>query len=64
MRYKDLTQGWVIEFRTIQDEQLQYHKSPVYTKLMELNKRLKELDSDPSVIKAEVYETRYFDKTL
>lgn len=64
MFYKDLQEGYTIEFRIIKDGSMQYHRTPVYHKMMEVNKRLKELHEDPAVIRAEVYKTKYFDKTL
>ena len=63
MYYNQLLDGWIIEFRKIQDEQLQYHKTPTYKTKRELNTRLKELYEDPSVLRAEVFKIKYFDKT-
>lgn len=64
MYYNDLQKGWNIEFRIIKDEAMQYMRTPTYKTKRQLNERLKELYNDPAVVRAEIYETRYFDKTL
>lgn len=61
--YSKLKEGWIIEFRIIKEEQMQYMKTPVYRTKRELSQRLTELHEDKAVIRAEVYSTRYFDKT-
>lgn len=64
MKYTELTKGYRIEFKRIEEDKLIYKQSPIYPDRKMLNERLTELYNDHAVQDAVVVEVRYFDKVM
>jgi len=60
MKYKDLKEGYRIEYKFIQEEQLKYAQSPVMT-LKECEAKMNELKEDNSVQSFIVLNVKFYE---